>query len=103
MFIVSDAAPWLRRREPLRVRLARSVRGRLAGQYALGRVRAHLDAQDEYARARGWSIEVGPRESRRYRDPRWDLVKAAGGVEAFWQAQAAAQAAVAAEAAAVAS
>jgi hypothetical protein len=31
-----------------------------------------LDAQDERARARGWTVTAGPRGSRTYRDPRWD-------------------------------
>lgn len=35
-----------------------------------------LDAQDERARARGWTVTAGPRGSRIYRDPRWDHVSA---------------------------
>ncbi len=31
-----------------------------------------LDAQDERARARGWTVTAGPRGSRTYRDRRWD-------------------------------
>jgi hypothetical protein len=31
-----------------------------------------LDAQDERARARGWTVTAGPRGSRTYRDSRWD-------------------------------
>jgi hypothetical protein len=40
------------------------------------RVRRHLDAQDERALARGWTVTVGPRGCRTYRDPRWDQLAA---------------------------
>lgn len=38
------------------------------------RVRRHLDAQDERAWARGWTVTAGPRGCRTYRDPRWDRI-----------------------------